>query len=136
MNIFKHIIIICGIIFSSTYINKSIKLPIIILLAAGYTFSKVSISTKQKKNELVAMNFDDYKVLKYYSIAESIQSALYAISTGMLIFQMNNMIIFIIITYSISIPMQILINYLWSRNTERLKKCVYMHVTPHVSQEP
>ena len=49
MNIFKHIIIICGIIFSSTYINKSIKLPIIILLAAGYTFSKVSISTKQKK---------------------------------------------------------------------------------------
>ena len=82
------------------------------------------------------MNFDDYKVLKYYSIAESIQSALYAISTGMLIFQMNNMIIFIIITYSISIPMQILINYLWSRNTERLKKCVYMHVTPHVSQEP
>ena len=136
MNIFKHIIIICGIIFISTSISASIKLPIVLLLSSGYTFSKVAASINRKKKELVAMNFDDYKVLKYYSIAESIQSALYAIATGMLIFQMNHFTNIIIITYAVSVPLKICIDHLWGRNTERLRKYVYMHVTPHVSQEP
>lgn len=128
MNLFKQGIIICAIIFNLVPTNSTTKIVVLLLLATGYTITKVTASTRHKHSELVAMNMDDYKVLKYYAAVECIYRFGLALALGLLLFRLD-LIWTAVISQCVSLLLYNSTKILWGRNIARIRKCVYLHVT-------
>jgi len=128
MNLFKQGIVICGIIFTLVPTAATTKTVLLVILSIGYTTMRVAESMRHKHSELVAMSMDDYKVLKYYAAVESIYRFGFALTLGVLVFQLD-LIWTAVIYESISLLLYYITKWLWGRNMTRIRKCVYLHVT-------
>lgn len=128
MNLFKQGIIICGIIFTLVPTSATTKIVLLVILATGYTTMRVAESMRHKHSELVAMSMDDYKVLKYYAAVESIYRFGFALTLGILMFQLD-FIWTAVVSESVSLLLYYITKYYWGRNMARIRRCVYLHVT-------